>query len=85
MIIPQQKSEKKSSAIHGATSHHQNGRTYQICSRCILDTNNAPEILFDELGVCNYCHSFDNMIIEYNFTNEERQNKLNEIVRKIQK
>ncbi|MBU4277679.1 MAG: N-acetyl sugar amidotransferase [Proteobacteria bacterium] len=30
------------------------GREYQICSRCIMDTT-EPEIVFDENGVCNHC------------------------------
>ncbi|MFT5296884.1 MAG: 3'-phosphoadenosine 5'-phosphosulfate sulfotransferase (PAPS reductase)/FAD synthetase, partial [Colwellia sp.] len=30
---------------------------YQICTQCILDTSD-PQIIFDELGVCNYCHSY---------------------------
>ena len=31
---------------------------YQMCSRCVLDTS-APHITFDEAGVCNYCHHYD--------------------------
>jgi len=32
--------------------------TYQICSRCIMDTSD-PHIVFDERGICNYCQNFD--------------------------
>lgn len=30
-------------------------REYQICSRCVMDTEGEPSISFDENGVCNYC------------------------------
>jgi N-acetyl sugar amidotransferase len=33
-------------------------RTYQICTRCIMDTTD-PEIQFDADGVCNHCHQYD--------------------------
>ena len=28
---------------------------YQICKRCVMDTNGDPNITFDEAGYCNYC------------------------------
>jgi N-acetyl sugar amidotransferase len=31
-----------------------------MCSRCVLDTTD-PGITFDESGVCNYCHYYDNV------------------------
>lgn len=31
----------------------------QVCSRCVMDKSD-PEIRFDEHGVCNHCHLFDN-------------------------
>jgi N-acetyl sugar amidotransferase len=37
------------------------GRTYQVCTRCIMDTTD-PEIKFDERGVCSHCHNFDNSV-----------------------
>lgn len=33
-------------------------RSYQICSRCVLDTTD-PDIEFDADGVCHHCHIFD--------------------------
>ena len=32
---------------------------YQICSRCIIDTNDYPEITFDNEGVCSVCKIYD--------------------------
>ena len=29
----------------------------QTCTRCIMDTT-APDIVFDEQGICNYCTAF---------------------------
>ncbi|MFN5370012.1 MAG: N-acetyl sugar amidotransferase [Bacteroidia bacterium] len=34
---------------------------YQVCSRCILDTNDYPAISFDNQGVCSVCHIYDDM------------------------
>lgn len=36
-------------------------RSYQMCTRCVMDTTD-PDITFDEDGVCNHCHYFDNNI-----------------------
>lgn len=32
-------------------------RPYQMCTRCVMDTS-APDIRFDNTGVCNYCSEF---------------------------
>lgn len=37
---------------------------YQICSRCILDTNDYPEITFDKEGVCSVCHIYDDLALK---------------------
>jgi N-acetyl sugar amidotransferase len=34
---------------------------YQVCSRCILDTNDYPAITFDDKGVCSVCHIYDDL------------------------
>lgn len=31
---------------------------YNVCKRCIMDTSD-PNIIFDEQGVCDYCHNFE--------------------------
>jgi hypothetical protein len=30
-------------------------KEYRRCTRCLLDTT-VPEIVFDDLGVCQYCN-----------------------------
>ncbi len=32
---------------------------YTECKKCVLNTNDALDITFDENGICNYCHSYD--------------------------
>lgn len=32
----------------------------QTCTRCVMDTSD-PNIRFDEAGVCNHCHTFENV------------------------
>lgn len=43
--------------------------TYQICTRCIVDTT-VPGAVFDSNGVCSYCHLHDKM--EKDFPNDAR-------------
>jgi N-acetyl sugar amidotransferase len=35
---------------------------YKMCSHCILDTNDDPDITFDENGVCNYCNQYKKLV-----------------------
>lgn len=41
--------------------HSVDGRPYQICTNCIMDTSD-PRITFDAQGVCDYCNNFRNEI-----------------------
>lgn len=36
-------------------------RPYRMCARCCMDTSD-PEISFDDAGVCNHCHYFENNV-----------------------
>lgn len=51
--------------------------SYQICSKCVMDTSDS-EIVFDDLGVCNHCHSFENVVSKSWFPNEEGSRLLEE-------
>ena len=55
---------------------------YQICTRCVMDTS-APQITFDENGVCNHCREFDKIAEESWFPNEEGQKRLDVILEQI--
>jgi N-acetyl sugar amidotransferase len=35
-----------------------------VCQRCIYDSR-IPKISFNEEGICNYCHQYDQMVDEY--------------------
>ncbi|MEH8254250.1 N-acetyl sugar amidotransferase [Aeromonas veronii] len=58
--------------------------TYQMCTRCVMDTTD-PQITFDEQGVCNHCHEFDNVTSKRWFPNEDGKRQLEQIFSKIKK
>ncbi len=57
---------------------------YQICTRCVMDTTD-PEIEFDEKGVCNHCHYYDERLKNKVFTGEEGRRRLAKIVDDIKR
>lgn len=48
--------------------------SYQICSRCISDTT-IPSIRFDEKGICNFCHSHDQLALTYPDDQRREENR----------
>lgn len=54
----------------------------KVCSRCVMDTSDA-EIQFDQDGVCNHCHKFDNVQSLQLFDGADGSARLNKIVEKI--
>lgn len=56
----------------------------QVCSRCIYDEH-IPKIVFDEQGVCNYCHMIDSLKAQYSTGTQEGHQRLAEIYRGIQR
>ena len=62
------------SALHGS---------YQICSRCVMDTS-VPDIVFDDNGVCNYCSDFLERAKKFlNSDPEVKKAELDELVKRI--
>lgn len=57
-------------------------REHRECARCVMDSTD-PKIVFDEYGVCNHCHEFDNVTSKRWFPNEEGRQKLKGIFSKI--
>mgnify|MGYP001241839541 CR=1 FL=1 len=57
-------------------------KKYQICTRCVMDTTD-PDIIFDEKGICNHCHTRDQQIAVNVFSGEEGKRRLETIVKKI--
>lgn len=60
-------------------------RPYQICSHCVLDTQDAPDIVFDSKGVCNYCLQYESQYLRSYQTDEKKQKYLSEYIQKIKK
>jgi N-acetyl sugar amidotransferase len=60
-------------------------RPYQECKKCILDTTDYPEIVFDENGICNICKTYDWLAAKYIFHGDAGKKKLNEMLATIRK
>lgn len=57
-------------------------KKYQVCTRCVMDTTD-PEIIFDDHGVCNHCHEFDEVTSKRWFPDNEGEKRLATIVENI--
>lgn len=57
-------------------------RNYQMCSRCVMDTNDDPDIVFDEKGHCNYCNSYF-LQKKLSKTPEQLKAELEQIIRNV--
>ena len=57
-------------------------QTYQICTRCVMDTSD-PEIVFDEEGHCNHCTAAIGRLEQSYLPDERGQKKIEEMVAKI--
>jgi N-acetyl sugar amidotransferase len=57
-------------------------RPYQICAHCIMDTSD-PNIVFDELGRCDYCNNFSSTIQPHWHTDQRRETALQLLADKI--
>lgn len=57
-------------------------RPYQICTRCVMDTTD-PKITFDDAGVCNHCHNFEEVTSQNWFPNEKGKEKLQQMIQKL--
>jgi N-acetyl sugar amidotransferase len=58
-------------------------KPYQVCTRCVMDTT-APDIVFDEAGVCNYCKTHEEKVALAPFSQGEASAKLAALVQTIQ-
>jgi len=56
----------------------------KICSRCVMDTT-ANEIVFDDNGVCNFCHHYENVITKDLYVDKGGEERLNNLIEKIKK
>jgi N-acetyl sugar amidotransferase len=56
----------------------------KVCTKCIYDERVAS-IIFDENGVCNYCHQISELQQKYGTGEEKGEQKFLEIVKEIKK
>lgn len=63
-----------------------NKTDYQQCKRCVMDTTTSY-IEFDEKGICNFCKDYEKSLQKtvFDYTLEERTQKLNALLDKIKK
>jgi N-acetyl sugar amidotransferase len=59
-------------------------RTYQVCTRCVMDTTDAA-ISFDAAGVCDHCRTFDSQILPDWQPSETRSAELESSIEAIRK
>ncbi|MBN1183779.1 MAG: N-acetyl sugar amidotransferase [Bacteroidales bacterium] len=57
-------------------------KNIKICARCIYDEN-VPGIVFDDKGICNYCHQVEDLEKEYKTGLPEGEQKFKELVETI--
>jgi N-acetyl sugar amidotransferase len=53
--------------------------TYRMCTRCVMDTS-APDISFDERGVCHYCKTHEGKVALAPFSRPRAADKLADLV-----
>lgn len=58
--------------------------TYRVCSRCVMDTTD-PDIVFDEDGVCNHCHTHLASLKNNVFGGDEGRARLDAIVEQLKR
>jgi N-acetyl sugar amidotransferase len=56
---------------------------YRQCLRCILDTNDDPEIIFDDKGICSYCRAYNLVEAKFVKSGKEGEEALTRIVNEI--
>lgn len=59
-------------------------RTYQRCTRCVMDTTDS-KITFDENGVCDHCGNYDKNIKPFWKPQENRYEELGQLAKQIRK
>lgn len=56
---------------------------YQCCTKCIYDNVVYPEIKFDDQGICEICHIYDDLQAKTVFKNKEGVEKLHALLADI--
>jgi N-acetyl sugar amidotransferase len=56
--------------------------TLKVCSRCVMDTT-ASEIVFDQDGVCNFCHHYDTNLVKDLFSDKDGEERIEKLIEQI--
>jgi N-acetyl sugar amidotransferase len=56
---------------------------YQQCSKCVMDTIGDNKIVFDNNGICNYCHFYSDYCEPRILKNKAGKEKVEELIKKI--
>ncbi len=67
----------------GLKNSKANSTNLSSCSRCLYDSS-IPEIIFNEMGVCNFCITHDELEKQYPL-NEIGQKKFERLIKKVKK
>lgn len=59
-------------------------RTYQVCTKCVMDTSDE-KIIFDEHGICNHCHDYEDRKKNFILDPAIKDKKLTEMIDQIKK
>ncbi|MCW3125562.1 MAG: biosynthesis protein WbpG [Bacteroidetes bacterium] len=44
----------------------------QVCTKCVMDTISNTEITFDDIGICNYCRYYENVLRKQLYEHPDR-------------
>jgi N-acetyl sugar amidotransferase len=58
---------------------------FQQCTRCVIDTIDDPRIEFDQNGVCNYCHFYDDLEKRIGSSRPNTSNLLEKTIEEIKR
>jgi N-acetyl sugar amidotransferase len=56
---------------------------YKECTRCVLSNTDYPQIEFDKHGVCNICHTYDQIAAKMIFPNQKGRYQLQRLIAEI--
>ncbi|MBL4655608.1 MAG: N-acetyl sugar amidotransferase [Bacteroidia bacterium] len=56
-----------------------------MCTKCILDSNDDPQIEFDSKGICNHCYTYERAVKKYILSEEEVKSNLEKLVQAVKR
>ena len=59
--------------------------TITYCNKCVLDSQEVPDLKLDDTGVCRYCKGYEKEFIENPLTQSEKEEKVSQALKSIKK